>query len=88
MGDPGELRAMTAAIGDKIRRIRGAMPLSPSGALPVGERVPPARDPWMRPLAFGALGAAAIALLLFMAFRLSLGSAVATLRAVVPQLPS
>ncbi len=87
LGDPGQLEAIMAVAGEKIQRVRGAVgSISPSGALPSGERIPAARDPWVRYLAFATLAAALLALVLFTVFRLSLGSGVSDLRALASQI--
>jgi type VI secretion system protein ImpK len=47
--DQGEVQALRSSIQEKITRIRGGhSELSPSWALPVRERRPKVRDPWIR----------------------------------------
>jgi type VI secretion system protein ImpK len=61
----GELRALVAEVGDKIRRIRqGAEPLAPAWALPPEVPVPP-RDPWLRTFGVVAGGSFVAALALW-----------------------
>ena len=69
----GELRALVAEVGDKIRRIRnGPEPLAPSWDLPAEVPVAP-RDPWIRTFAAVAGGSvlAAVVLLVLFTFLLS-----------------
>jgi type VI secretion system protein ImpK len=81
--DPGGLHAVLATVQEKIRRIRGGPPpLSPAWALPQNEPLPAARDPWMLKLLVTAGAAAVIAIVLFILFRLSLGSGLAELGAL------
>jgi len=69
------VRPVLEAIADKIQRIRGRMgPLSPQWSLPQDRVQAKAYDPWVRRLVFGALGFLALALILFIVFKLSLMS--------------
>jgi type VI secretion system protein ImpK len=69
------VRPVLEAIADKIQRIRGRMgPLSPQWSLPRDRVQAGAYDPWVRRLVFGALGFLALALILFIVFKLSLMS--------------
>jgi len=71
-GQEGVL-AVQEAIADKIKRIRGATgPLAPNAAAPQETVRATVYDPWVRRLGFGALGFLALALVLFVAFKLSL----------------
>jgi len=73
--DRGALDARVRATREKVARIRGGRaPLSPLWPLPAGETPPAARDPWTRRLWTAAAVAAALALLLFLAYALSLGA--------------
>jgi type VI secretion system protein ImpK len=66
--DHGELRALVAEVGDKIRRIRqGAEPLAPAWALPAEVPTPP-RDPWIRTFAVTAGASLLAAILLWILF--------------------
>ena len=79
MADPAELAAVIRACGDKIGRIRGTGPLSPSWAVPAKEPIPVARDPWMRPLVIGTASAAVVVLLLWVVMQLALHSGLSDL---------
>jgi type VI secretion system protein ImpK len=83
-GTRDELRRWMTAIAEKMGRIRGGpQPLSPEGGPPQHEKIPVPVDPWMRRLRYAALGGLALAVLLFLVFRLwLLPSWVSDLRAV------
>jgi type VI secretion system protein ImpK len=73
--DRGELRGLSNAAGEKIRRIRGSFgELSPSWELPDGETVPRARDRWLPWLTVAAVAAFVGVWLLFGWFRMTLDS--------------
>ena len=81
----GELQAMMTATAEKIRRIRGGNPpLSPKWA-PEGEAVAKSADPWVKRLLIGAIACVAIAVVLFIAFKVSLGSGVNELNTIASQ---
>jgi type VI secretion system protein ImpK len=64
-----EVRSLSAAVTDKIRRIRGgAAPLSPRAVPPTDEVVVRQRDRWLRILVLGLAGSFLLALLLFTIF--------------------
>lgn len=85
--DPGGLQAALRAADEKIRRIRGGLPpLSPMGALPANEAVSAERDPWMSRLALAAGIALALAVVLYVLFRLSLGADVGEIQSLTTQL--
>lgn len=74
-GGRGELRAITQAVAEKIRRIRGtAADLSPAWLPPADAVHGVGYDPWVRRLAWAAGGALVLAVLLFVVFRLLLAS--------------
>ncbi len=84
MGNKGDLRAIMDAVGEKIRRVRGYAPdLSPAWMLPKEALRLTGGDPWVRWLGIAAIACAALALLLFVIFKFSLGSGVSDLRALV-----
>jgi type VI secretion system protein ImpK len=84
--DRGELRSVSAAAEDKIRRIRGGFgELSPKWALPTGETITRARDPWLPWLAVGAASTVVLMLTLFGLFRSSLGDSSAEIQRTVIQ---
>jgi type VI secretion system protein ImpK len=69
------IRTVLDAIADKMRRIRGGVgPLSPNWAPPQDAVQARAYDPWVRRLAFGAVGFLLLALLLFIGFKFTLMS--------------
>jgi type VI secretion system protein ImpK len=85
-GGQAELKAQMDAVAQKIRRIRRDTGLlSPDWAPPPGAPPAAAADPWFRPLLIGASACVLLALLLFLGFRLSLGSGVSGLQAVVAE---
>jgi type VI secretion system protein ImpK len=81
--DHGELRALVAEVGDKIRRIRqGAEPLAPAWALPAEVPVPP-RDPWIRTFAATAGASLVAALILWILFTWLLSGAVTGIETLI-----
>jgi type VI secretion system protein ImpK len=75
-GHRSELQQIMSVTADKIRRIRGRLgPLSPAG-LPPAETVQVKVDPWVRRLAIAAIGSAALLVVLFVLYKLVLGSGV------------
>jgi len=69
------IRTVLEAIGDKIQRIRGkAGPLSPNWSAPQDAVQSKTYDPWLRRLAYGAVGFLLLAVVLFVGFELSLSS--------------
>lgn len=82
--DPGELGAIIRGVSDKIERIRGRPgPLSPAALAPSNETIPVAKDPLIRPLAFGAIGAAVVVLFLWAVLSLSLRSGAQQLQSLI-----
>lgn len=80
---PGGVDALVTAARQKIWRIRGAPgALAPAAALPADEEVVVERDRWLRRLGMIALATLATAALLYVVFRLGLGSDVAELRSL------
>lgn len=81
----GELPAIMTATADKIRRIRGAYgPLSPAWA-PQGEVVQVAKDRWLRTLLIAAAACFLLTVILFITFKLSLGSGASDVESMAPQ---
>jgi len=81
----GDLQMLMSRVGEKIQRIRGPFSeLSPSWKPPAGDIPKAASDPWLRRLAFGAIGVFAVAAVLFAIFRLSLGSGATALHQLMP----
>lgn len=82
-GDRGELAAFQRGTAEKIARIRGPEGgMSPHGALPAGEVAPEARDPWVPRLIAAAGGTLVVTVLLFLVYRVLLGSGMNPLRAL------
>ena len=55
-GGGDELRAWRSAVADKVTRVRGRPgALSPAWGPPTNEVIPVPKDPWVRPLAYGAI---------------------------------
>jgi len=80
LGDRGELRATTNAAHEKIRRIRGGIPvLSPAWELPPEAPQRPGADPLVRKIGIGAAACFALALILFVVYKLVLGSGLSSL---------
>jgi type VI secretion system protein ImpK len=80
-GSRHELNAPMNMTREKIRRIRGqAGDLSPAWSLPV-ETTTQAKDPWVRRFAWAAAAILALALLLFIGYKVSLASGVSGMRA-------
>lgn len=86
-GDDGGLRERISATRAKIHRIRGgARPIGPAADLPGDERPEVERDPWLRRLVLIAAGTALLAVVLFIVFRLSLGSMIADVEALTSRI--
>lgn len=82
VGNRGELKTMMDRTAEKIRRIRGKpADLSPYWALPP-EPARVYRDKWVRRLAITAISCLVVTLLLFLTFKLVLGSGVSEVRAI------
>jgi type VI secretion system protein ImpK len=81
----GELQAVMAATADKIRRIRGASgDLSPSWA-PQGEVARVAKDRWVRTLMIAAVVSLLLTVILFVSFKVSLGSGASDVSSIAAQ---
>ncbi len=80
LGGRGELKAIIDATADKIRRIRGGSgELSPAWMLPAEPRRATGADPWVKRLTIAACACLALTLLLFVLYKLVLGSGVSSL---------
>ncbi len=87
VGDRGGIEGLMAAVQEKILRIRGGHPpLSPMWALPPQETVAVAGDPWVPRLAVLAAATFALAVVLFIVFRLLLDSGIAELQTITSQM--
>lgn len=83
LGDPAGLQGRIVAAQQKLQRVRGASgDLAPGWAPPAHEAVPAARDPWIVRLAAFAGVALALALVLYVWFRLQLAPDVEAVRAL------
>jgi type VI secretion system protein ImpK len=82
----GELRSIITTVGDKIRRIRQSPPdLAPGWALPNETIQTGASDPWIKRLMYSSIGCFAIALLLFVLYKVFLNSGVTSLERIASQ---
>jgi type VI secretion system protein ImpK len=85
LSGPDATRPLIDATMDKVRRIRGPLVgLSPSWAVPEGAVVIAKRDPWVRRLAYTALGCIVLGLLLFLVFKMRLVSGTSNIHEVAP----
>jgi type VI secretion system protein ImpK len=83
-GNRGELVQIMQMTAEKIHRIRGRYPgLSPAWMLPK-ETVAGRSDPWVRKLTWIAAICALVMVLLFVGYKLGLGSGVSDVRALAP----
>jgi type VI secretion system protein ImpK len=80
LGNRGELQAVTNATDQKIRRIRGsAAMLSPGWELPPEALQRAGTDPLVKKIGIAAAACVALALILFVAYKLILGSGLSSL---------
>ncbi|WP_228486453.1 DotU family type IV/VI secretion system protein [Paludibaculum fermentans] len=80
----GDLRAIIEALNDKIRRIRKPRgEISPSWQLPEQKFVQSGGDPWVKRLQWVALGSGILVLLLFVMYKVFLGSGLTSLQSLV-----
>jgi len=84
-GNRGELQAIKQAIAEKIKRIRGVPLLAPDSAPPAGGAPAIRFDPLVRWLKYAAIFCFAVMLFLFLLFRFTLNSGVATVAELVSQ---
>lgn len=85
--DGAEVQGLITAANQKVSRIRGgAGPVAPQAHHPQGETPPRRLDPWIPRLLRGAVGAAVVALILFVGFRILLGSGASGVRDLAEQL--
>jgi type VI secretion system protein ImpK len=74
-GNRGELKQLRDAILEKLTRTRGpSTPLAPSST-PPAEQMKTPRDPWLFALRIASVGCAALALMLFGGYKMTLRSA-------------
>lgn len=80
----GELRGVTGAVEDKIKRIRAPRAeISPSWRLPGVQAVGTAGDVWTKRLQWGAGVCAGLAMLCFVVYKVLLSSGLSSLRSLV-----
>ena len=80
---PEGIANLIGGLREGLHRIRGGVPpMGPDWDLPQGEALPATRDPWIRRLSLAAGAALLLAVILFVAFQLSLGSSIGDLRAL------
>jgi type VI secretion system protein ImpK len=85
LSGPEATRPIIDSALDKIRRVRGPLAgLSPAWAVPEGGALLAKRDPWVLPLALGALGCAVFGILLFVVFKLRMLSGASDIHALAP----
>jgi len=83
IGNRGELQSIMSATARKIQRIRGDFAgLSPAWK-PPAEQVKKTGDPWSRRLLFASVACFVLAVLLFVVYKLVLGSGASGLQAIV-----
>lgn len=86
IGGQAELRSVIDSVAEKIRRIRGGSgDLSPRWIIPPGTVRITRSDPWVRRLMWGAVSCVVLLVLLFVVFKVSLGSGASDVRAVPAQ---
>lgn len=87
--EDGGLRTRMQAVHQKIERIRGPSgALAPAAPLPADDIVPETRDPWLRRLLAVAGALLVLSVVLFVIYRMSLGSRLGELRDLAAQLLS
>jgi type VI secretion system protein ImpK len=88
LSGPESVRSITESMMDRIRRIRGPLSgLSPSWNVPDAPVMTAGPDPWIRRLSITAITFFVVGVLLFVAFRVLLGSGTADLRTISVLLP-
>jgi type VI secretion system protein ImpK len=86
-GGKAELKRIVDGCMDKCRRIRGAMPpLSPRGALPPVDAPVVMGDPWLARVMYAGGGLLTLSVVLFVVYKLMLGSGADELRAIAQDL--
>src|SRR5215471_856944 len=86
VGGAGELQVLKDQIAAKIRRIRGGFSgLAPAWAVPPEQPRATGSDPWVKRLTWAAVACAVLAVLLFVVFKVTLGSGVSDLHTLAMQ---
>lgn len=87
LSGPESLRPVIDSVAEKVRRMRGgALSFSSSWAVPEGAVVTGGPDPWVKRWTFAAIGSVALAVILFLIFKLVLNSGASDLRALASQI--
>jgi type VI secretion system protein ImpK len=81
IGGKGELQAITTATGDRISRIRGVSYDPFLAVLNEPEVVKVTEDPWVKKFLIAAVACFVLVVLLFVTFKITLGSSAAEVRA-------
>jgi type VI secretion system protein ImpK len=82
----GDLRAIIEAVGEKIRRIRqSSTDISPFWALPQEKVNVNSGDPWIKRLMYSAIGCIAFTIVLFILYKVFLGSGISSLERIASQ---
>jgi len=85
LSGPESTRPIIDSTLEKIRRIRGPLVgLSPAWAIPEGGAVVAKRDPWVRRLAFVAMGCVVLGILFFLVFKMRMLAGVSDIHAIAP----
>ncbi|MEO8026995.1 MAG: type IVB secretion system protein IcmH/DotU [Bryobacteraceae bacterium] len=83
IGGRGDLRAILLQTGEKIQRIRQTTTqISPYGWLPQDPPVTGGSDPWVKTMMFTAIGCLVLIILLFVIYKVSLGSGASDLKSI------
>ncbi len=85
VGGKAELGMVMNATADRIRRIRGVSPDPFAETFTEVETVRVAEDPWVKRLVFGAIGCAALLVILFVLFKIVLSSGASSLHGLTAQ---
>jgi len=78
----GDVRPIVTKIMDKVQRIRGVRRLAPDWLPGQDAVMEPPRDPWVRALILGTLGALFLAVLFFVGFKVALLSGASGLHSI------
>lgn len=85
-GDPASLQGLTISVQQKIQRIRGHQGMPRAWVLPDNETVAATADPWVRRLRTIAFATLAVTLIVYVLYRLLLGSTAGDIRELATQL--
>jgi type VI secretion system protein ImpK len=85
LGGKGELQAIATATGERIRRIRGVSNDPFMEVLHEAEVVKATEDPWVKKFLIAAVACFVLVLVLFVAFKVTLGSSASEVRAAAAE---